>query len=84
MKVKELIEELKKFNLEADVILSSDPEGNSHLPVYELSECVYEPTDRGYVENIGIGEITPEMIKLGLDEDDILENGIPCVIIHPG
>ena len=43
MKVKELIEELKNLNPEADVVLSKDGEGNSYSPVDSIGIGYYIP-----------------------------------------
>jgi hypothetical protein len=43
MKVHELIEQLSKHPQDAEVILSSDPEGNSYDTVYEVDAAYYDP-----------------------------------------
>jgi hypothetical protein len=42
MKVKELVEELKQYNQEAEVILSSDEEGNSYSTLDKQSIDLYK------------------------------------------
>jgi hypothetical protein len=43
MKVKELIDILGKLNKDAEVVLSSDGEGNNFSPLAEYGEGVYFP-----------------------------------------
>jgi hypothetical protein len=45
MKVHELIAELSHLPQYADVIVSSDPEGNSYNPAYEVTLGSYYPDD---------------------------------------
>jgi hypothetical protein len=50
MKVSELIEILKEYNQDAEVILSKDPEGNGYSSLYSIDEGSVHPdnleTDR--------------------------------------
>lgn len=62
MKVHELMEKLSKAPQFADVILSSDPEGNSYDIAYEVAVLRYDPTDEIY-------PIDPDDLD---DHDDVL------------
>jgi hypothetical protein len=77
MKVKELIEKLKKFDPEKLVILSKDSEGNYYDTLWEIDD------GHTYKDNyIGYAKITPELKKQGYDEEDIME-GEPCIVLYP-
>ena len=71
MKVKQLIKKLEKANPEADVILSSDMEGNRFGLANEIE---YQNFIR-YVNNENEIEIC--------EADDDAEGAKPCVIIWP-
>lgn len=82
MKVKELIEILQQEDPERLVILSKDAEGNNYSPLADCSTSAYEAecTWSGY---IGLEELTPELIKEGYTEEDVLEDGKPCLVLWP-
>lgn len=73
MKVKELIELLKKVNPEHEVIMASDSEGNNFSPLWGWGEAMYIPQNfrYGYIAN----------------PDDLEEEGKPyinnSVVIFP-
>ena len=52
MTVKELIEELKEYPQDSQVVMSSDGEGNSKSPLAALGDAVYVPesTWSGYTK----------------------------------
>lgn len=77
MKVKELIEELKKLDPEKLVVMSSDGEGNSYDVLYQIDD------DSMYKDNeVGLAKLTPELEEEGYSEDDVIE-GEPCIILYP-
>lgn len=49
MKVNELISILSQFEPDAEIVLSSDSEGNGFAPVDEVSQGLYSPHGRGDV-----------------------------------
>jgi hypothetical protein len=53
MKVNDLIELLKSFPSDAEVIISKDSEGNEFSPIDEVSLVLYSPNGRGeiYAQN---------------------------------
>lgn len=66
MKVKELIEELKQLDPEAEVILQKDAEGNGYSPCAGVQACIYVPesTWGGEVYNIDDEEVdADEQVK---------------------
>lgn len=82
MKVKELIELLKQVDGELLVVMSKDSEGNDFSPLSDGSERFYEAETTWY-GRIGLKELTPEDIKDGYGEEDVLENGIPALVLWP-
>lgn len=74
MKVSELIEELKKCRQDAEVILQSDPEGNSYSPIAGADGILqyYEEEER---QTFSFEDVT----ECGLDVDDLL----PCCVLWP-
>jgi hypothetical protein len=91
MKVKELIKLLQECNQEADVVLSSDSEGNSYalMGEYSLSTNMAYRKDHNecnYVESVYLKKLTPELLEEGYSEDDVLtieDGGVECVVIYP-
>lgn len=81
MKIKELMEILKDLDPELDIIVSEDPEGNHYQHLHAYCSDMYYTGD--YNCEIGYNKITPELIKQGYGEEDILENGKPCLILWP-
>ena len=68
-------------NQEHDVILASDGEGNSYLPLSGLAYdgCVWNPA----TGDVGFKELTEGLKASGYAVDDIIENGEPVVILWP-
>lgn len=85
MTVEQLIKKLQKVkNPKSTVLLSSDQEGNSFNILSDIennSELVYNADD-GEI-GIGFGNLTVSLKSQGCDEDDILPNGKPCIILYP-
>ncbi len=81
MKVRELLEELKAVDPEAEVIMSSDGEGNSHSPLASLWIGSYEAYTT-WSGGVGFAAMTPELREQGYGDEDILE-GAPAVILAP-
>ena len=81
MKVKELIEILSKCNPDADVVLSRDEEGNGYSSLSGVS--LEYNWDGEYNAEIGLKELTPELIKAGYEEEDTMPDGLDCVVLWP-
>lgn len=47
MKISELIAKLSQFPQDAEIIISSDSEGNSYSPLVDFDEGTIRPTDVG-------------------------------------
>ncbi len=81
MKVKELIELLKKEDQEREVIMSKDGEGNNFSPFADISKQTYEP-DSTWSGEIGLDELTPYLIEQGFtDEDPIYDEKV--IVLWP-
>jgi hypothetical protein len=82
MNIKELKEIIKDMNDNDLVILSNDSEGNYFSLLCNIDLCIYkaESTYNGY---IGLRELTPELIKEGYCEDDIIETGVDAIVLYP-
>ena len=75
MKVKQLIKKLSKLNQDAEVILSSDAEGNSYNYLDEIyGEEIYFYQCQGEIELCDKDELD--------DIDESLEPEI-CIILYP-
>lgn len=81
MKVKELIERLQMCDLDADVLLSRDPEGNGYGVLHSMSNDYNY--DGEYHAEIGLKNLTQEDIDAGYSEEDTMPDGIPCVVLWP-
>ena len=79
MKVKELIEKLKKADPEAMVVMSYDSEGNGYNKLRDV-----ETDNQAYCHGeIGFKKLTPELEKRGYGEGDLLEDGEDAVVLWP-
>jgi len=81
MKVSALIKLLKTCDPKAEVIVSSDSEGNSFSIVSDINSAAYR--NDGFGIDIGLLKITPALKRLGYSSEDILEGGKPAVVIYP-
>jgi len=83
MKVKELIEQLKKIDPEREVVLSADGEGNSYSPLEDIWEknCCFVEEDR----ETHFEELTEELKKDGYSEEDIYDGdkSVPAIVLYP-
>lgn len=82
MNVKELKEIIKNMNDNDLVILSNDSEGNYFSPLSHIDLCTYK-AESTYNGEIGIRELTQELIKEGYCEDDILNDSINAIVLYP-
>lgn len=81
MKVSELIKELQGMDGDAEVVLSSDAEGNSYHLARNIDECAFDPE---YGE---IREIPPDAETLANEPEDYAVPGqgryILAVVLWP-
>lgn len=82
MKIKDLVLLLHSLDQEADVLISSDPEGNHFQLLEDVSTQYNYKQVRGEVE-IGLKRLTPELKRSGYTEEDCMKNGDPCIIFWP-
>lgn len=62
------------------VVLSSDPEGNSYHALHSVSASMcYDPKSH----EIGLDELTPQAVKLGYTDADVLRKAKPAVVLYP-
>jgi hypothetical protein len=78
MKVRELIAELYKCNLDDLVVVSRDDRAT---PLDGISEELYEAWSR-WAGEVGIKELTPDLREQGYTEED-LGHGEDCVVLWP-
>lgn len=81
MNVRELIEELSKVNPEAIVVKSSDDEGNSYQEVNNVDTNNAISYQEEYFVEIGLFELTDDLIREGFTDDDLVE-GPEAVVIY--
>ncbi|MCP6727326.1 MAG: hypothetical protein KJI69_04955 [Patescibacteria group bacterium] len=81
MKVKDLIKELQEVDPERMLIMSSDAEGNSHSPLYSISEGAYL-ADSTYSGEYGLEKLTNEDIEYGYTIEDLID-GEKAICLHP-
>ena len=81
-----IVKELKEILNNADdndlVVLSRDGEGNSYSPLYDTQLCTYAD-EESWEGQIGLRELTPELIKEGYTEEDLLEDGVNAIVLYP-
>jgi hypothetical protein len=82
VKVKDLINELKKTDPERLVIMSKDAEGNSYSPLSDWWEGAYRAETTWYGE-VGLEELTDDFKEAGYGEEDVIEDGVPALILCP-
>lgn len=80
MTVGELISELQKMNPKRVVVVSSDSEGNSFNELICVEEnSRYDAKHR----NVGIESLTDTLISEGYTEEDLMQDGVPAVVLFP-
>lgn len=85
MKIKELIEELKKYDPEAEVVLSADEEGNSFSPLEDIEgNRIFL---KGWNE-LKLEELTKTYKDFGFDVEDVYNpekdpEGVKAIVLWP-
>ena len=84
MTVKQLIKELEKMDQDRIVVLSCDPEGNEYSKLHDIETGMYLPLGK-YRGEIGLEELTPELIEVGYSEEDVIseKDGVKAVVLWP-
>lgn len=82
--VRELIKELESIeNKERIVIMQRDAEGNGYSPLYSIDDTsAYKATTTWFGE-VGFEKLTEELKKAGYNEEDIMTDGQPCLVLCP-
>ena len=77
MNVKELMKILENLDPETQVVLQGDAEGNSYMGLYSywFGGFNEEDGEAGYLK------LTDKLKEEGYDEEDILENGKPAIML---
>lgn len=83
MKVKHLIESLKSFDPDSDVILQKDSEGNGYSPLAGAdNDAVYVP-DNTWSGDVYTTTWTAEDAGMSEDEWEKLKTESRCVVLYP-
>lgn len=84
MKVKELIEQLRKCDPESIVILQKDSEGNGYSPIAGVdSDDLKYVKETSYSGEVKYSKLTREMEEAGYSEEDLATDGEDCVVLFP-
>lgn len=83
MKVRELKKLLEACDDEDIVILQKDGEGNEYSPLTGIDVDYKYKAECAWCGEIGLRELTPELIKLGYSEEDLCEDGENAVLLIP-
>lgn len=79
MIVRDLIKLLEKEDPERLVVCQGDPEGNFFSELEDIESMAYDSRNN----EVGYEELTEELRNEGFDEADVMENGIPSLILIP-
>ena len=81
MKVYELIEMLQEEDINREVVIAKDGEGNSYSPLYGMWRGAYQAGST-WAGEAGLERLTAEDIEHGYSEDDVVD-GVPALILYP-
>ena len=85
VKVKELLLVLEKLEpdeakrLEMPVVMSTDPEGNDYSELSTVEKMGWDAEEC----NVGVQELTPELIAHGYGEEDVVGVDTPAFVLWP-
>lgn len=82
MRVKDLLAILQKEDPQRVVILLSDAEGNCPSPLSRTWTGAYR-AETAWMGKVGLDELTDTDLKKGYTEDDVIEDGVPALILVP-
>lgn len=81
--VQELIDELMEVEDKSRlVVMSKDAEGNRFSPYADSSYQAYL-ADSTWSGEIGLEKLTPELEEKGYSEEDVMEDGVPALVLWP-
>ena len=81
MKVHELIEMLQEEDINREVVIAKDSEGNNYSPLEGMWRGAYR-ADTTWSGEAGLERLTAEDIERGYGEEDVMD-GVPALIIYP-
>jgi hypothetical protein len=79
MTVGELIKKLKSIDKDRLVVCASDSEGNDYSPLRTIWAASYAADCR----SVGLETLTAADRKAGYTEEDVLELGVPALVLSP-
>jgi hypothetical protein len=80
MKVSELIEQLQDLDGDLLVVVSQDPEGNGFDTLADVcTNQRYSDVDH----HVGLDHLNEDLEEAGFGEEDLMEDGVPCVVLWP-
>lgn len=82
MTVRELIAELQQEDPDRLVVTSKDAEGNRHSPLSGFWVGAYR-AENSYSGEVGLEKLTKEYRKQGYTEEDVVTDGVPCIVLSP-
>jgi len=82
MTVANLIEDLKKEDPNRIVICSADAEGNNYTPLAGFYTAAYK-AETTWCGAVGMEKLTKEDVDRGYGEEDVMVDGVPCVVLKP-
>ena len=82
MTVEQLIKALQKEDPKRIVVMAKDAEGNGYSPVSSFWTGAYR-ADSTWSGEVGLEKLTPADKKQGYSEDDVIDDGKPCVVLCP-
>jgi len=76
--VNELITELQELDGDLLVVVSQDEEGNGFNELVDIGV-----NNRYKDRQVGLDHLTPELEKQRFCEEDVMEDGVPCIVLWP-
>ena len=78
MKVRQLIAKLTELPGDTLVVMAMDQEGNAMNVLEDVAD-----NNRYDDGETGLDRLTPELVEEGYEEGDLMEGGVPCVVLWP-
>lgn len=82
MTVADLIKALASEDPARLVVMAKDGEGNDYSPLSGTSRKSYR-ADTTWSGETGLEELTTEDIRQGYDEEDVISDGVPALVLWP-
>ena len=81
MTVDDLMHELRAARGDEQVILQGDTEGDYYQELWsiDIDNCAYDYESR----SVGLQELLIEDLERGCSEEDVVIDGVPCVVLSP-